>query len=304
MRKFEECWLCLRPAVTPVCTSTGYLFCRECILNNLADQKKQQKKQVALWNAQQQLIKHASNSMEAEKKNEAVRRFLAHEDSLPSATLKDSKKEIIPTARKPNDDQSKFLEVDKAAARAQAFWCPENAPMAAPTAAAKPKQHLVCPMDGTTLKLKDLIPLHPELAEDGKEEEEKEEEEEEQKEDKEDKQEADEEKEQKMAQPGYKPTEKQQKLERKKQMKNNYEGARWVCCISKRILNHQKVVALKPTGSLMLLEYAKKYALGKTGFAGDREITNEDLIHMIPGGTGFSSHNRVIASKYRPGQIC
>eukprot|EP00920_Eleutheroschizon_duboscqi_P014614 GHVT01033912.1.p1 GENE.GHVT01033912.1~~GHVT01033912.1.p1 ORF type:complete len:123 (-),score=35.91 GHVT01033912.1:278-646(-) len=69
MRKFEECWLCLRPAVTPVCTSTGYLFCRECILNNLADQKKQQKKQVALWNAQQQLIKHVGKKQSKAKQS-------------------------------------------------------------------------------------------------------------------------------------------------------------------------------------------------------------------------------------------
>jgi len=52
MRSFEHCWLCLRPALKPVCTPGGYLFCKDCIVLNLAKQKKDYEEQKLLWDRQ------------------------------------------------------------------------------------------------------------------------------------------------------------------------------------------------------------------------------------------------------------
>lgn len=39
LRPCDACSLCLCPAVTPVACSKGHLFCRECVLKDLVEQK-------------------------------------------------------------------------------------------------------------------------------------------------------------------------------------------------------------------------------------------------------------------------
>ncbi|VUZ95717.1 40S ribosomal protein S4, putative [Plasmodium vivax] len=40
MRRFEQCWICLRNAETPVSTPYGHIFCKICIVNHFLTQKK------------------------------------------------------------------------------------------------------------------------------------------------------------------------------------------------------------------------------------------------------------------------
>lgn len=44
MKKFEQCFICLQKLEEPFCCSQGHLFCKECIMNNLLQQKKKIKR--------------------------------------------------------------------------------------------------------------------------------------------------------------------------------------------------------------------------------------------------------------------
>lgn len=44
MRKFEQCWICLRNSEIPVSTPYGHIFCKMCIVNNFLAQKKEYSK--------------------------------------------------------------------------------------------------------------------------------------------------------------------------------------------------------------------------------------------------------------------
>jgi nitric oxide synthase-interacting protein len=43
LKSFDDCSLCLSTAKSPVCCPKGHLYCKECILKNILDQKKNQK---------------------------------------------------------------------------------------------------------------------------------------------------------------------------------------------------------------------------------------------------------------------
>eukprot|EP01068_Selenidium_serpulae_P013532 Selendium_serpulae@DN5973_c0_g1_i12.p1 len=49
LRKFEQCWLCLRTARNPVATPKGYIYCKECIILNFARQKDEATRGLAAW---------------------------------------------------------------------------------------------------------------------------------------------------------------------------------------------------------------------------------------------------------------
>ncbi|PFH31342.1 Zn-finger, RING domain containing protein [Besnoitia besnoiti] len=72
------------------------------------------------------------------------------------------------------------------------------------------------------------------------------------------------------------------------------EFNRWACAVSKRAITNQKAAAVIPTGDVVLMDCLEKYVLNKKGgHYGDKIITKADIIPLVPGGTGYSSHNTV-----------
>ncbi|AFZ81128.1 hypothetical protein BEWA_005360 [Theileria equi strain WA] len=64
----------------------------------------------------------------------------------------------------------------------------------------------------------------------------------------------------------------------------------WICSVSKKPISHNLACVIKKSGKIVL----KK-------FLGGGEDSERDLyVPLIPGGTGFSSHNSVEATKFRP----
>jgi len=78
------------------------------------------------------------------------------------------------------------------------------------------------------------------------------------------------------------------------------ETTKWVCAISKKPITHQKSAVVKSTGEVMLMECIEKYVFGKKGFYSDRDVSMNDIVKLIPGGTAFSLHNKVEAETFRP----
>ncbi|KAL8272351.1 hypothetical protein Esti_003641 [Eimeria stiedai] len=81
---------------------------------------------------------------------------------------------------------------------------------------------------------------------------------------------------------------------------NDTETTRWLCALSRREISHQKAAVVKPTGQVVLLEYLEKLVFGKKGALTSKVIDRKDVVSLIPGGTGFSAHNKVEVAVHRP----
>eukprot|EP00386_Alphamonas_edax_P010505 GDKI01033885.1.p1 GENE.GDKI01033885.1~~GDKI01033885.1.p1 ORF type:complete len:290 (+),score=74.29 GDKI01033885.1:106-975(+) len=252
MRKFESCWLCLRPSVKPVCTPQGYIYCHQCIILNAGEQKKQMAEDMEKWEAQKAKQEKEEQTKLLQEKSKDIADFLQANEGVAgnkgwagsgngngngsqTAAGGAGSKKIEFAERKSKLEETKSN-----------FWLSEQAPKADPKAVKEPRKHLICPISGNPLKLKELTHLKPETTTD------------------------------------------------------NTETTRWICPISKKMITHQKAAALKETGQVFLTECLEKYVMGKKGYLGDKEVTSKDIIHLIPGGTGFSAHNKVEAESYRP----
>lgn len=78
------------------------------------------------------------------------------------------------------------------------------------------------------------------------------------------------------------------------------ENTRWLCALSGREISHQKAAVVKGTGQVILLEYLEKLVFGKKGALTSGIIEKKDTVALVPGGTGFSAHNKVEVAVARP----
>ncbi|CCF75858.2 nitric oxide synthase-interacting protein [Babesia microti strain RI] len=72
----------------------------------------------------------------------------------------------------------------------------------------------------------------------------------------------------------------------------------WVCSFTKKPISHQQALLVIPTGQIILATSAKTILAPNSGFC-DRQLSKKDLLKLIPGGTGFSAHNKVEAKLER-----
>lgn len=175
IKAFESCNICLSQAVEPQVCDRGHLFCKECILMNLLEQKQAKKRQLARWKASQKLDREeqvqlfdaeTAGKLAALEKAEASipdgsawthfqeeRKYgkLSHEqaDHLRA-------KEAILNAK----DRPDKLAIKQSLAQS-CFWVPEMTP-AVESKIAKPDKLLPCPADNTkshSIKLSMLTPV-------------------------------------------------------------------------------------------------------------------------------------------------
>eukprot|EP00727_Mastigamoeba_balamuthi_P003895 m51a1_g13502 hypothetical protein (340) ;mRNA; f:821-1939 len=140
----DHCCLCLQAVGLPaVCCGEGHLFCKECVLQSLVEQRKECKRKLELWEAQnaQQL---ADEQRARDQQNEAVLETMKRMDSGINA------------AGPPGSEKKPGLGC---------FWVPSLTPDAVKDKAEKPSQRTMCPggeAGGTkphALRAKDLIAL-------------------------------------------------------------------------------------------------------------------------------------------------
>jgi len=168
-RQFEHCWLCLKTARNPVMTVHGYLFCKECIVLNLGSQKKEQQLQeiVSYCDSEREIL--AIKDAELLKEEDEIRKF----SNLETAAVfqREGSRNPLPDRQKVQDS----LYSNKEEKRKGCFWLAENAPTKEKVLANKEKTNeskkvekkkLCCPISGKPLKLKNLIPLCPDVIQD------------------------------------------------------------------------------------------------------------------------------------------
>lgn len=187
---FGYCCLSLKAPKEPVATSEGFIFDKEYILQYLVDQKKELLAQQESFEEQERkklAKRRAEEHLEATKDTraflEAEKRLLAkdarHEASTPSSA-KGSSAGSEASAGEGDwaDDVSskvgirdfkgkkmqELIQIDKQDFRKNSFWAPEETKTAKPAEVVKPDLVPKCPMSGKKLRMKELVPLKFEIA--------------------------------------------------------------------------------------------------------------------------------------------
>ena len=155
-KQFDCCWLCNQCADQPVTTSHGLLYCKVCIVENMFDQKKLYKQQLADYESKQQStddLKQLTNTIKESVQAEASKSL---EDSLLPKTGKQIESEIN---AKVNAVEQTALNEGKQDQASGSFWVPQHTPGWTETGPKKPDSTVRCPFSKKKLKLKDLRPI-------------------------------------------------------------------------------------------------------------------------------------------------
>lgn len=266
-RTFEQCHLCLNQTKDPVSCLEGHLFCKDCIMNNMLDQKK------SIQNNQAQFAK--------EKEKEEMREFLKkrkaeeketkdfEKDSFELGALKKIKDHLkeFSIKSKFTDEDYERLERDQIIAQIQdkktlgfdnhemkkeliqaSFWMAESSndrlaqleKTKLAIESQKPKDIMICPGDNKhSLKLKDLFPLR-------------------------------------------------------------FENGQFVCFASKKKLNFQKIVGLRTCGHVYSMAFFDQCIRSGGACLCGKKFLEGDIIHLQSAHSAFCDHNQVEAKVYEP----
>jgi nitric oxide synthase-interacting protein len=176
IKTFDSCNICLSQAVDPQVCDRGHLFCKECILTNLLEQRKAKKRQMQRWQTAQATRVQEEAVKEEVKGAERLAAFEKAEGSVPDGTswsrfeeerkfgklsheqaVQLRAKESIISAREHPDKTAL-----KASLAKTCFWVPELTP-AVEEVAMKPSKLLLCPAENSKthcIKLSSLTPVH------------------------------------------------------------------------------------------------------------------------------------------------
>lgn len=266
-RDFSQCHLCLNIATEPVSCLKGHLFCRDCIMNNMLEQKKN--------------IRQALSQFQADKDKEELRDCLKKrrlEDQHAAQFEKDAfelgglqkikahQKEFLIRSTFDEADYEK-LENQQIVAKITnkqtlgfdnhemkkdliqaSFWMAESnkerLQLLEETKKAiedkKPKENMICPADNEhIIKLKDFVPL-------------------------------------------------------------KFEGKNFVCFASKKQLKFQKMVGLRTCGHVYIKEFFEKCAKDVGICLCGKKFLEGDMIPIQPAMSAFCDHNEVEAKIYEP----
>jgi nitric oxide synthase-interacting protein len=167
---FGQCGLCLSFASRdPVATPQGYLYCRECILTNLLEQKKTLELQRQAYVEEQEELRAQQAAKATEAQLEEARKFATIESGVgsglagagSSSSSSSSSAEAASVAAlqasraEKMDSRSRAEQVEDA--KATSFWAPTAVPEASKTRTAAPDPCPRDPMGGDFLRAKQLI---------------------------------------------------------------------------------------------------------------------------------------------------
>ncbi|KAI5082233.1 hypothetical protein GOP47_0002371 [Adiantum capillus-veneris] len=158
IKPFHACCICLKPFIDPLCCPKGHLFCKECILHCLLAQKKDIKRKIASFAAQQK----------QDQEEELERQALLKEQELEAFERQNNGADPLFTGKNAMADKGsgfhgansvRVTSYEEEALRTmKAFWLPSATPEA-PERVDAPSTDTVCPEGKEKLKLKDLFPV-------------------------------------------------------------------------------------------------------------------------------------------------
>eukprot|EP01111_Echinosteliopsis_oligospora_P011728 TRINITY_DN3930_c0_g1_i1.p1 TRINITY_DN3930_c0_g1~~TRINITY_DN3930_c0_g1_i1.p1 ORF type:complete len:314 (-),score=83.46 TRINITY_DN3930_c0_g1_i1:290-1231(-) len=270
MKHFDDCCLCLQPVCDPLSCLKGHLFCKECIYENLLAQKKDMKRNLKLYAAQQIDQKEKFAIEEAEKKVAEIAAFGKSEcgilpdnqpvfrpkldedaeaDKPPPPSM--SKQLVAYDPNKPPTMIANQGDADKEKLQLNSFWVPSLTPSAAPQLMEKPVKETYCVEGNHPVRLKKLIKVKFTII-----------------------------------------------SQIEKSDKNNVANAKYCCPVCRKTLTDApKAVLLKTCGHVMCLGCCEKFRDEKICTVCDMPFRIDDIIRLQSGGTGFAGHDEKIVAK-------
>jgi len=256
MLPFGFCALSLKAPRDPVATPEGHVFDREVIMKYLLEQKLELQAHQKKFDEQERRKDRKVQAANQKGDMKELEDFLQADQGLLSQDARHKRAlenagSDPRTCKKVRGDELLARDGEfKNQMRKECFWAKENAHSAAPTELKKMDLATKCPMTGKKLKLKDLIPIKFEVAD------------------------------QKLVDQG---------------------GGRgmYCCAVSKDPIIFQQALLIKPSG-VVVLETVWKGILSKEGVCPvtGKKIKEEDVLKIIMGGSGFSSHNETQAKSF------
>eukprot|EP01065_Artemidia_motanka_P049436 TRINITY_DN8195_c0_g1_i2.p1 TRINITY_DN8195_c0_g1~~TRINITY_DN8195_c0_g1_i2.p1 ORF type:complete len:297 (+),score=84.26 TRINITY_DN8195_c0_g1_i2:77-892(+) len=157
-RDFDCCWLCSGRAQTPVVTPAGLLYCKECVLGNMAAQKAEYKRKREEYDAQK--AKRARLDTEAAAVRSAIdeEASRAGEDRLLPVSGEEVRREAEGKAAK----LAAAVAADgKREQVLSSFWVAQHTPEWAEADMEEPDATVRCPFTKKPLRLKQLWAGNP-----------------------------------------------------------------------------------------------------------------------------------------------
>lgn len=266
-RSFEQCHLCLTVAKDPVSCLKGHLFCRDCIMNNMLEQKKNISASIKAY--QQEKDRDELKQFLMKRKAEDLETLQFEKDAFEMGALqkiKEHQKEFNMLSKYTDEDYEK-LEKERVIAQIKdkktlgfdnheykkdliqsSFWMAESnverLALLDQTKKAiednKPKETMICPGDNEhSIKLKDFFPM-------------------------------------------------------------KFDREQFVCFASKKQLKFQKIVGLRTCGHIYSKEFFDKCAKDVGMCLCGKKFLEDDVIPIKPAHSAFCEHNEVVAKVYEP----
>lgn len=170
---FGQCALCLGHVVSPLVTPSGYLYCKECIYENLLSQKQQIQTKQELYEKYVHQQEQDNMDQMIQEEKQVLQSFIERSGSSRGDVMTSSSKstksrdQIIAALASKTDLETR--DEKKQSIKRTSFWLPEYAPEAE-TQVSKPSDKTVDPMnEREPLRLRQLMPAHLEWSsEEGK----------------------------------------------------------------------------------------------------------------------------------------
>ncbi|KMZ80192.1 hypothetical protein PVIIG_01972 [Plasmodium vivax India VII] len=160
MRRFEQCWICLRNAETPVSTPYGHIFCKICIVNHFLTQKKTYAKRKKEYDEQVKELKRRKDEEASYQVEREKRKFMQELEKIDNS----EHVQVILNSLEGKEEQKNLLDISNN------FWLASNSKVKKDLSKKKltrPSKILSCPVSGKELKMGDLIAINPEVSQGG-----------------------------------------------------------------------------------------------------------------------------------------
>ncbi|KAJ1698930.1 hypothetical protein LUZ63_007442 [Rhynchospora breviuscula] len=160
IKPFDACCLCLKHFIDPLCCPKGHVFCKECIYECLLAQKKDIKRKLVAYEAQQ---KQSKEEEEEKRLQQRARELESFDRQNHSAVPTESSSNHGSAPGDRNNfhgaNSVKTTSFEEEALRTmKAFWLPSATPDA-PVKVDAPSSDTTCPEGNEKLKLKSLFPI-------------------------------------------------------------------------------------------------------------------------------------------------
>lgn len=158
IKPFDACCICLKAFIDPLSCHKGHLFCKECILHCLIAQKKDIKRKLSSFAAQQKQDKEEDLEKHALQREQELDAFERQNNgAVPHFSGKNMLTDKNSGFHGANSVRVTSYE-EEALRTMKAFWLPSATPEA-PERIDAPSTDTVCPEGKEKLKLKDLFPV-------------------------------------------------------------------------------------------------------------------------------------------------